>query len=131
MRATSAGATAPHHAGDPTILQTLAEHYGHLFGPLRLFTSYLFLAGTAGALAVVATFWALPRFWHQLPRDQGRAHAVDADKSVGKPLSGGVIFVPIFGVLSDRIGRRRHRLIQILPQHDLIQQHHGHDGIIP
>ena len=94
------GAAAPHHAGDPTILQTLAEHYGHLFGPLRLFTSYLFLAGTAGALAVVATFWALPRFWHLLPRDQGRAHAVDADKSVGKPLSGGVIFVPIFAVVA-------------------------------
>jgi phospho-N-acetylmuramoyl-pentapeptide-transferase len=42
------------------------------------------------------TFVLLPRLWHLLPRDQGRAHAIDADKSVGKPMGAGVLFVPIF-----------------------------------
>ncbi|MEZ5552349.1 MAG: hypothetical protein R3E82_15805 [Pseudomonadales bacterium] len=49
---------------------------------------------------MVLTFWLLPRFWHLLPRDQGRAHAIDADKSIGKPMSAGVIFVPIFAVIA-------------------------------
>jgi phospho-N-acetylmuramoyl-pentapeptide-transferase len=84
----------------PPILQELAEHFGHLFGPLRLFTSYLFLAGFASGLTVVLTFWLLPRRWNALPRDQGRAHAVDADKSVGKPMGAGVLFVPIFAAVS-------------------------------
>jgi phospho-N-acetylmuramoyl-pentapeptide-transferase len=52
------------------------------------------------ALAVVLTFWALPRFWHLLPKDQGRAFAVDADKSVGKPMGAGVIFVPVFSFVA-------------------------------
>ncbi len=52
------------------------------------------------ALAVVLTFWALPKFWHLLPKDQGRAFAVDADKSVGKPMGAGVIFVPIFSFVA-------------------------------
>jgi phospho-N-acetylmuramoyl-pentapeptide-transferase len=42
----------------------------------------------------------LPRWWHVLPRDQGRAHAVDADKSVGKPMGAGALFVPIFAFVS-------------------------------
>lgn len=52
------------------------------------------------ALAVVLTFWALPKFWSLLPKDQGRAFAVDADKSVGKPMGAGVIFVPIFSFVA-------------------------------
>ena len=47
--------------GDRTILQAIAEHFGHLFGPLRLFNSYLFLAGIANGLSVVLTFVLLPR----------------------------------------------------------------------
>jgi phospho-N-acetylmuramoyl-pentapeptide-transferase len=54
----------------------------------------------AGALTVVLTFWALPKYWHLLPKDQGRAYAVDADKSVGKPMGAGVIFVPIFAFVA-------------------------------
>ena len=62
------------------MLQAIAEQFGHLFGPLRLFGSYLFLAGFVGALCLVVTFWILPRYWHLLPRDQGRAFAVGADE---------------------------------------------------
>ena len=82
--------------GDRTILQAIAEHFGHLFGPLRLFSSYLFLAGIANGLSVILTFLLLPRLWHLLPKDQGRAHAVNAEMSIGKPMGAGVIFVPIF-----------------------------------
>jgi phospho-N-acetylmuramoyl-pentapeptide-transferase len=42
----------------------------------------------------------LPRFWGELNADRGRTHAVEAHMSVGKPLSGGVIFVTIFIVMS-------------------------------
>lgn len=52
------------------------------------------------AVAVVLTFWALPKYWHLLPKDQGRAYAVDAEKSIGKPMGAGVIFVPIFCIVA-------------------------------
>ena len=65
-------------------------------GPFRLLMSYVFLAGVGTALGAIAVWWALPRYWHLLPRDRGRAFAVDADKSIGKPISGGIIFIPIF-----------------------------------
>jgi phospho-N-acetylmuramoyl-pentapeptide-transferase len=81
------------------MLHLLAEAYGHLFGPLRLFTSHLFLAGFAGAAGLILTFWLLPRYWHLLPRDRGRAYAVDAEKSIGKPMGAGVLFVPVFALI--------------------------------
>jgi len=84
------------HVGDRAILQAIAEHYGQLFGPFRLLSSHLFLAGFVSGFTVIFTFWLLPRYWHLLPKDQGRAHAVDADKSVGKPMGAGLLFVPIF-----------------------------------
>ena len=93
------------------ILQAIAEQYGHLFGPLRLFSSYLFLAGIANALSVVLTFVLLPRLWHLLPKDQGRAHAVNAEMSIGKPMGAGAIFVPIRIVFSQaitKVGLFRH-----------------------
>jgi phospho-N-acetylmuramoyl-pentapeptide-transferase len=80
------------------MLQSIAENFSHLFGPLRLFSSHLFLASFVGAVCAMATFWVLPRWWHQLPRDQGRAHAVGAEASIGKPLGAGILFVPLFAV---------------------------------
>lgn len=70
-----------------------------LGGPTRLLTSYIFLAGLGTAIAAFATWWLLPRMWHLLPTDQGREFAVDADKSIGKPVSGGLIFIPVFVVV--------------------------------
>ncbi|MCP5183641.1 MAG: phospho-N-acetylmuramoyl-pentapeptide-transferase [Pseudomonadales bacterium] len=46
------------------------------------------------------TFWLLPKLWHLLPRDRGRSHAVDADKSIGKPVGAGMIFIPIFAFIA-------------------------------
>lgn len=48
----------------------------------------------------MVTFWALPKYWNLLPKDQGRAHAVDADKSVGKPMGAGAIFIPVFAFVA-------------------------------
>lgn len=81
------------------MLQAIAEHYGHLFGPLRLLGSYLFLAGFASGVSLIATWFLLPALWARLPRDQGRAFAVGAEASIGKPMGAGIIFVPVFAVV--------------------------------
>ncbi len=69
-------------------------------GPFRLLASYVFLAGVGTALGALLTWWLLPRFWHLLPRDRGREYAIDAEKSIGKPMSAGIIFIPVFVLLS-------------------------------
>lgn len=78
------------------MLPWLGEHLVQLYGPFRLFTSYLFLASVGTALATLATLVLLPRFWDRLPHDRGRMHAVDAERARGKPMGAGIIFVPIF-----------------------------------
>jgi phospho-N-acetylmuramoyl-pentapeptide-transferase len=74
----------------------LGQNAADVYGPLRLFASYLFLTGLGTAMAAILTLILLPRLWRFLPRDRGRAYAVDADKSEGKPVGAGIIFVPIF-----------------------------------
>ncbi len=78
------------------MLPWLGHQLEPFFGPFRLFYSYLFLSGFGAALAAALTWFLLPRLWHLLPADKGRAYAVDADKSIGKPVAAGAIFVPIF-----------------------------------
>jgi phospho-N-acetylmuramoyl-pentapeptide-transferase len=82
------------------VLAWIGENLTQFFGPFRLLTSYLFRAGLGAALGAVLTFILLPMQWHRLPTDQGRAYAVGAAKSKGKPVAGGVIFVPIFCLIS-------------------------------
>ncbi|MBT3602652.1 MAG: phospho-N-acetylmuramoyl-pentapeptide-transferase, partial [Candidatus Latescibacteria bacterium] len=74
----------------------LGEQLFGVYGPFRLFTSYLFLAGVGTALSALLTWWLLPHLWHLLPKDQGRAFAVGAAQSEGKPVGAGIIFIPIF-----------------------------------
>ena len=78
------------------MLHWVGEQLFGVYGPFRLFLSYLFLGGVGSALACGFTWWLLPRLWDKLPRDQGRAFAVGAAQSEGKPVGAGVIFVPIF-----------------------------------
>lgn len=78
------------------MLYLLGEWLQTLYGPFRLFTSSFFLAGVGTALAALLTWWLLPRFWDKLPRDRGRAHAVNAAQSKGKPVGAGALFIPIF-----------------------------------
>ena len=73
---------------------------GHAWGPLRLFDSFFFLAAIGFAFSALATWIVLPRVGSRLPTDRGRAFAVNADQSVGKPLSAGLVFVSIFCIAS-------------------------------
>jgi len=83
----------------PTVLYDLGLYYAEVAGPFRLLSSYIFLAGLGTALGAFVTWWVLPRYWHLLPTDKGREYAIDAEKSIGKPMSAGVIFIPIFVIL--------------------------------
>ena len=77
------------------MLYYLGQWLTESIGPMRLFSSYLFLAGAGTAAAALLAWLSLPRLWQRLPTDQGRAHAVGAEKSIGKPMSAGIIFVPM------------------------------------
>jgi phospho-N-acetylmuramoyl-pentapeptide-transferase len=80
------------------MLSWIGLHFSHVWGPLRLLSSFFFLSAVGYGACAVATWLLLPRLWNLLPRDRGRAFAVNADQSVGKPVSAGLIFVSIFCV---------------------------------
>ncbi|MBL6691320.1 MAG: phospho-N-acetylmuramoyl-pentapeptide-transferase [Pseudomonadales bacterium] len=81
------------------MLYLLGQLLADVAGPFRLLSSYIFLAGLGTALGALVTWWMLPRYWHLLPRDRGREYAIDAEKSIGKPISAGILFIPLFVVL--------------------------------
>ena len=78
------------------MLSWLDAAFGRYFGPLRLLDSFFFLAGVGFAVSALATWVLLPRLWNYLPKDRGRAFAVGAEASVGKPVSAGLVFVTVF-----------------------------------
>jgi len=78
------------------MLNWIYHALGQAWGPLRLFDSFFFLAGIGFAASALVTWALLPKLWRRLPTDRGRAFAVDAEKSLGKPLSAGLIFISIF-----------------------------------
>ena len=81
---------------DSALLFWLGERFADVYGPLRLLTSYLFLAVLGTAMAGFFTWRLLPRLWTRLPRDRGRAYAVENEQSHGKPVGAGIIFIPIY-----------------------------------
>ena len=80
------------------MLSWIYSTLGEAWGPLRLFESFFFLAGIGFAFCALTTWLILPRLWSRLPTDRGRAFAVNAEMSVGKPISAGLIFVSVFCV---------------------------------
>jgi phospho-N-acetylmuramoyl-pentapeptide-transferase len=78
------------------MLNLIHDAYAHAWGPLRLLNSFFFLAGAGFAASALITWIALPLLWRLLPVDRGRAFAVNAEQSVGKPVSAGLIFVSLF-----------------------------------
>jgi|TARA_B110000196_G_scaffold242791_1_gene211336 phospho-N-acetylmuramoyl-pentapeptide-transferase len=82
------------------MLYYLGKYLADTAGPFRLLESYIFLAGLGTALGALLTWWLLPRLWHRLPTDKGREYAIDAEKSIGKPMSGGIIFISLFIIIS-------------------------------
>jgi phospho-N-acetylmuramoyl-pentapeptide-transferase len=82
------------------MLYYLGQYLADIAGPFRLLESYIFLAGLGTALGALLTWWLLPRLWHRLPTDKGREYAIDAEKIIGKPMSGGIIFISLFIIIS-------------------------------
>ena len=82
------------------MLYYLGQYLADIAGPFRLLESYIFLAGLGTALGALLTWWLLPRLWNRLPTDKGREYAIDAEKSIGKPMSGGIIFISLFIIIS-------------------------------
>ena len=78
------------------MLYLLGELLQSSFGPFRLLTSRLFLGAVSLVLSWSLTFILLPRLMGKLPRDRGRAHAVQSGAAQGKPTGAGFIFVTIF-----------------------------------
>ena len=65
------------------MLSWVFQTFGRSWGPLRLLDSFFFLSAVGFAVAAAATWILLPRLWNLLPRDRGRAFAVNAELSVG------------------------------------------------
>jgi len=82
------------------LLHYLSQLVADVAGPFRLLSSYIFLAGLGTALGTLATWFLIPKLWFLLPTDRGREYAVDADKSIGKPVSAGILFIPMFVAIS-------------------------------
>ncbi len=78
------------------MLHAAFDSLENVWGPFRLLNSYTLLAALIAGLSAMLTFYLLPRLWARLPTDSGRQFAVDADKSIGKPVSAGVILVGAF-----------------------------------
>jgi phospho-N-acetylmuramoyl-pentapeptide-transferase len=96
------------------LLYTLGEYLANFAGPFRLLTSYFFLAGLGTAAGAFLSWWLLPKLWHLLPTDKGREFAVDAHKSIGKPVSAGLIFIPLFILISFLVVPFDWRFVEIL-----------------
>ena len=78
------------------MLFLIGQHLQNIYGPFRLFSSHLLLGGLGFILCGVLTWIFLPRWKNVLPRDRGRAFAVDSAAAQGKPTGAGVLFVSIF-----------------------------------
>ncbi len=82
------------------MLFVLGEALESVYGPFRLLTSHIFLAGAAIVLSGIVTWLLLPRLAVRLPRDRGRPFAVQTEAAVGKPTSAGVVFVLVYVVVA-------------------------------
>ncbi len=82
------------------MLSWIASLAAPWFGPSRLFGSYFFMASLGFAVCAAITFVMLPRITKWLPRDGGRAFAVNAEASVGKPVGAGLFFVSLFCLMA-------------------------------
>lgn len=75
------------------ITEFLVNALGDVWGPIRLLTSILVLASLGSLLSTAASLFLLPRLWHLATTDKGRAHAFNAEASVGKPMGVGIFMI--------------------------------------
>ena len=75
------------------MLYSLAENLKNVWGPFRLLQSHVLLLAGGTFTAAVLVALILPRFWHLLPCDRGKAICKDLGgmKSAGKPTGAGLI----------------------------------------
>lgn len=78
------------------MLFIIGQYLQSFYGPFRLLTSHLLLGGLGFVLCGLLCWLLLPRLKHLLPRDRGRAFAVESAAAQGKPTGAGVLFVSIF-----------------------------------
>lgn len=67
----------------------------HVWGPFRIFESYLVLLGLGTLLGAGLTWFLLPKLWHILPKDRGKQLTPDGKLAAGKPTGAGLIVVTI------------------------------------
>ena len=77
------------------MLPLLAPYLTKVWGPFRLLGSTMVLMGIGAFLGAIICWFLLPRLWHLLPRDRGKALVADGKQSAGKPTGAGVIVVSI------------------------------------
>ncbi len=74
------------------MLYYLADYLTPFFGPFRLFQSHTLLLAGGTFCAALLTVLLLPRLWHCLPHDHGKAIlGSDGMKSKGKPTGAGFL----------------------------------------
>lgn len=74
------------------MLHLLSYSLEDCFGPFRLLRSHTFLIAFGTFFASLLTWYMLPRLWHLMPHDHGKAIlGKDGMKSAGKPTGAGVI----------------------------------------
>lgn len=71
------------------MLYLLGITFRHTF--LRLFSSYVVLLSLGGFLSATLTWILLPRTWHRLPQDHGKALVQGGMASKGKPTGSGLV----------------------------------------
>lgn len=76
----------------------LSDVLSPMIGAFRLLRSDMLLIALGACSAFFATVLGIPLVASRLPRDRGRAFAVDADKSVGKPMGAGIFFIAVFAM---------------------------------
>ncbi len=74
------------------MLYYLADYLTPYFGPFRLLRSHALLLAGGTFFAALLSALLLPRLWHRLPKDQGKAIlGKEGMKSAGKPTGAGLI----------------------------------------
>jgi phospho-N-acetylmuramoyl-pentapeptide-transferase len=74
------------------MLYYLSQYLTPWWGPFRLFQSHALLLAGGTLSAALLTWFFLPRLWHRLPRDRGKAICRDLGgmASAGKPTGAGL-----------------------------------------